>query len=345
MLRVMLRVPLRLLVLLVAVPLLAQRPISVTPSVGSTAGGDEIIIKGDFQATPAVSVLFDIIPAPFAERLDPFTIRAITPPHLPGTVRVSVPDKYFTYWAGHEFTYVGEIPASFERVLLPVFGPPVFGVNGSEFRTELRLANPSTEKHLPVLGVRKPCGACEYFKGMNILTGEEVSPDEIEYDDPPGFLFVPKERSRNLVAQLRAFDISRAATNFGTQIPIVLERDMFVDEEVVLLGVPTDARFRNTLRIYGTRPATVTLAIQTEGAEGASGMIQQREITLPPVESIFSPTYIQISDLPVNAGTIKLRILPGVPPISGSAVAPSLWAFVTVTNNETQHITVISPQR
>lgn len=332
----MLRAPLGLLLL--AVPLFAQTLPSVTPTHGSTLGGDEVIIKG-VGASTLPSVLFDGVAAPFVERVDADTLRAITPPHPPGTVRVAINDKYFTWWMGHEFTYFGEVPAAWERVLLPVFGPPISGANGSEFRTELRLA--AQEGNLTVLGIRRRCVgvACPESPFVNSMTvGDEVSQQEIDYDYAPGFLFVPREQSDDLVAQLRVFDVSREATNFGTEIPVVRERDFFAaSESLILLGVPTDPRFRNTLRIYGTGP---TIGVQIE-LTGNSDYREVREIVGRGDMSKLRPATASIFDLPVGVGDLRITITPhaGTPP------GEKYWAFVTVTNNETQHVTVISPQR
>jgi hypothetical protein len=126
----------------------------------------------------------------------------------------------------------------------------------------------------------------------------------------------------------------------------VHEDEMFGWDPLVLLDVPTDPRFRNTLRIYAIDQTEVILEIHSETL---NGMTQQRRIQLRPPSNVFEPAYAEVSDLPVDAGALRLRILPpwadGLPPDPMPPNTPQVWAFVSVTNNETQHITVIAPQR
>ena len=166
--------------------------------------------------------------------------------------------------------------------------------------------------------------------------------------NPGAFLFISSDRVNDLEIQLRAYDISRDATNFGTQIPVVHE-DEFVDVErdpIVLLGVPTDERFRNTLRIYSTHETGAIVELYSNQQQG---MLQWRRVYLSAPGSAFEPAYAEVNDLPVGVGTLRVRIVPGwadgpppSPPWPGPQ--PGIWAFISVTNNDTQHITVISPQ-
>ena len=72
---------------------------------------------------------------------------------------------------------------------------------------------------------------------------------------PGRFIYLPKGTSKDVVMNLRAYDVSRVRDNFGTQIPIVPASEFSTDDEgsqIGILGVPTSPRFRSTLRIYGT---------------------------------------------------------------------------------------------
>jgi hypothetical protein len=70
---------------------------------------------------------------------------------------------------------------------------------------------------------------------------------------------------------------------------------------------------------------------------------RQHTIELRPGANIFDPSYAQFSDFPVGVGEVKVQIQAShiilSPPVSYS-----IWAFVSVTNNETQHITTVTPQ-
>jgi hypothetical protein len=149
--------------------------------------------------------------------------------------------------------------------------------------------------------------------------------------------FIPRQAAPNVHFDILVRDLSQQSKAFGTEIPVVREKDFF-DHTLELLNVPTDSLFRVTLRVYdlGT-PASIKVDILPMDASD-------------PVVSTFvfpvgrNPEYAQILDLlgsfPQLAGKGPLRISIE-PPAPGAA---TLWAFASVTNNETQHVTTISPQ-
>jgi hypothetical protein len=334
-----------LLSLLLTTSLFAQQvPRLVTPGVGSTLGGEEILIKGDFGMWPP-SVRFGNAFAPAAERIDPTTLRVITPPHPAGTVELWFFDYDMWIEMGLTFTFVEGFPEeAYERVLVPIFTAPVTGANGSDFRSSLSLLNASQS----IVTVYGPSYRCQILCPTPPVPSVELGPREFADEralastGAPGlFVYLPRPRRDDVVMQLRAFDISRETTNFGTEIPIVREDEMLLTP-ITLLGVPTDARFRNTLRIYASHGANVSIRI-----EGSGGIMIERTIALRPGVNIFDPAYAMFTDFPTDAGELRVTValepdftLPPPPP-----TPQVLWAFISVTNNDTQHITVISPQR
>ena len=72
-----------------------------------------------------------------------------------------------------------------------------------------------------------------------------------------------------------------------------------------------------------------------------------KQLHIPP-STLFEPGYEEFTDFPQNLpadSTFELRLiqprLPGEPP---SPYIPVIWGFISVTNNGTQEITIISPQ-
>lgn len=331
-----------LLSLLLTTSLFAQIAPSITPSVGSTHGGEEVLIKGDFGTWPP-SVRFGDVPATIAERIDPTTIRVITPPHLPGLVGVWLFDYDMWIDTGLQFTFVGGFPEeAYERVLLPIFTQPVTGANGSDFRSTLTVMNAS-DRPLSGYGLVLDCMfLCPTppLMEFELESGDEVGEGELVPTGNPGaFLYVPRSRRDGLVMQLRAFDISREATNFGTEIPIAREDDLR-QTPVTLLSVPTDPRFRNTLRIYAEAPSAFLIRIQRSG-----GLFMEESVYAEAGESIFDPAYVMFNNFPTDLGPVSVTITPVPPIVTPPALPVRFWAFISVTNNDTQHITVISPQR
>lgn len=238
-------------------------------------------------------------------------------------------------------------PEIYERILFPVLTPPVFGAHGSEFVTELLLWSKEGEVHL--WGLEPDCSPVICLGFDHPITG--VAPlyqyKPVMYNGKPGrFAYVPRSQIDSLAANLRVFDRSRAGLNFGTDIPVVREREFTPgkdrQEQLVLVGVPLDRRFRKTLRIYSTANVPLKLTIDYLG-----GRTEERFVQLRPGTSQFDPAYAEISDLPTTPsgrGFFTLTISLDLHPINAFDFPAPIWAFVSVTNNETQMITTITPQ-
>jgi hypothetical protein len=341
-----------LLALAFASTALAQETkiLSVTPSTGPTSGGTEVTIAGIgfTNACPPITCLppevrFGGVPARETRIVNETTVVAITPAHFPGTFDVTYTGRNFAEARlQNAFTFVGEVPQdAFARVLLPIFTPPVRGAFGSEFRTELRLAG--NGGGFSTYGLRQNTANCAPVLCLDVpdprFVGatDNVEPEFFLYNGTPGrFFFVPRNQLQNVAANLRVADVSRAALNFGTEIPVVPESE-FRGYTIELLGVPADRRFRNTLRIYSVDAPFVRVTV-----EG------QPTVVLPMTRpaSPFEPAYAVFTDFPT--GFEPLRVIVQSPlPVGVPSEPPSytfLWAFVTVTNNETQMITTITPQ-
>ena len=328
--------------LFAAFPLLAETPYSIMPSAGPTAGGTEVMIKGDFGSEPIV--VFGFEPALSTTRIDDHTLVAITPPHLPGTVDVIV---FFhdqlpivTPPTGLTFTFFGGVPPDYERVLLPTFTPPVHGAFGSEFHTDLRISNRGTGKvSFYGLQARCPFQVCDEIPAdvpFHVEGGEEIEPDDVVYrGNPAKFIWMKKDPGAAMTMSLRVHDVTRADLNFGTEIPIVKD-DEWVNNRIVFVGVPSDPRFRNTLRIYGQFPFTALVKV---------GNREAVRVPMSLTNTMFEVPYGVFSDFPSDTGPVRVTIDAVddlLQPIAAMDVP--MWAMITVTNNETQAISTITPQ-
>lgn len=338
----------QLLVILFAATALSAQPVitGVSPSSGPVAGGTTITIQGSgFETCPICSPPIPprvIIGGVDVRDYGPSTSTSLVitlPPHLPSTVDVVVEQWNGAARKSEAFTYEGNADEAFHRILLPLFLPPIPGAFGSEFHTQLRLANTSPAETTFVFGLQPPCvvSAClppdNYKFPYAIEGGKSIGPSEVEYTGDPGrFLYIAKT-APDVFANLRVFDASRSAFNFGTEVPVVREQQ-FIRGPIKLLGVPLDPRFRNTLRVYAVEAVPVTV---TWGNESHA-------VTLRPGLNLFDPAYGSFSGFPIGTGMIDITIAPVLPPSVGIE-PPPMWAFVSVTNNDTQLITTISPQR
>ena len=331
---------------------------SVTPNSGPLTGGTTVVIRGTgFSdnciicsppfATP--SIYFGSVEATEVTYFDPTRIEAVTPPHVPETVSVTIRQMDGSdpndFTLPNAFTYQGDIYSAFDPVLFPIFQPPVQGRDGSEFRTIARLWNKSLNETISIYGYDRTCtlidppiGPTTPFplapRGGTLRLWPECS------NSVGRLLYVPKG-DQSIAASLRVWEITRQDENHGVEIPVVRRED-FSEESIALVDVPTDPKFRLTLRIYGLNRGTDFVNVSFGGR-----LVQ---LPLQFTSDPFEPSYAVFTDFrplefnPPFPETIN--VLVDVPRgVNGVHIPGSpIWAFITVTNNETQHITTVTPQ-
>lgn len=332
------RIPLFLLTLFLSTSLFAAY--TMTPTSGPTSGGTSVTITGEFGNWP-YQVLFGDAPARSTTRVNQTTLVAVTPDHLPGPSAVGILEGDVVLDPALTFTFVGAPTSAYEGLLLPILSPPVPGAFGSRFVTDFEMAS-KTDSPVGVFGLAENCVflcvSLPNFSDTPVLAQPVGATGEasVQYNGSPGrFIYVRRDETPNLSINLRVYDESVAATNFGTEMPVPRFAD-FDSRRIVLLGVPTDDRFRNLLRIYGFGPSQVTVTV-----EGQSPVA----VFLPAPPDIFTPAYATFSGFPVGAGEVAVTIdaQPGASGPSPPIEFP-IWGFITVTNNELQTITTISPK-
>jgi hypothetical protein len=158
---------------------------------------------------------------------------------------------------------------------------------------------------------------------------------------PNGYLLqIPRESAPRLSFELLAKDLSRQAEAFGTEIPVVREKDFF-NRTFMLLDVPADARYRVGLRLYRLDGRTAA-HIRIWPINSQEVPLVDTTVFLAPAgpDSTYSIAYDGdlMKTYPILAGKGPLRI-----EIDAGEAQHQTWGFVSVTNNETQHVTVISP--
>lgn len=324
----------------------ANSSVSVLPAVGRTAGGAIVDIYADVNqcgdAAPASCappvITFNGVPATGVNVLGRTQFRAMVPPGLAGAALVTVRGTTVTR-ASYAFRYydpaAAALPEIFERILVPVFynGP---GVNGSSWATEVAVQNANS---YAVEFYRGPDQVPSIAAGATSRLGFEAAPGGI-------FMIVPRGSGAGLRANAMIRDVSRPMQAWGTELPIVRERDFVSD--LTLLNVPAYPGYRTMLRIYSSEslPAfgQVTMFSMDDGRT-----LGQRAFTLESVQPCTSietctsnrPASIAIPDITdklpvVNAGErVGIRV---------QSFDARVWAFATITNNETQHVAIVSPQ-
>jgi hypothetical protein len=260
------------------------------------------------------------------------------PAHAPGLARVKIETRF-----GVMHTLLGALyyydptappdPSIFERILFPVLFNTA-GAHGSQWVSEAAVANPQpwyVETYNDVVP----------FECIDYPCGERLSPGSFLAFTGAGYpqgvaLIAPRAEAADLAFTLRIRDTSRTAEGFGTQVPVVRERDMFRGTDLTLLDIPIDPRYRTKLRMYvfdsGEHDAQVTL----DRAGGTQTFNVPVRRTCTDRECHATPWYAEL-DLPAGAvnevGNVYVSI--------GGHESPA-WAFASVTNNVTQQVTIVT---
>lgn len=315
----------------------------VTPSFGGEY--TQVLIEGvplvECFAPACLSVHFGDRPATDVALTPEHGIIATAPVGLSGTVPVVVAVAgEGTYTQPNAFRYeAGDPLADMERVLLPVnfYGP---GAHGSQWQTDTVVRNDGpvyvpteplfwADPRVPVIPIPTPIppGARGYFPWRN--------------DDGGAFLWVPRGLEDQLSYSMHVLDRSRNELDRGTELPIVHAGD--TSPFVRILDVPSDANYRAKLRVYNFDPVNgARVEIKLHDQNGGQPVTLYATLNGVPVCS----TTPCIPDRPAYA-SVDLPQLTGGPfdvTVRAETNDVRLWAFVTVTNNETQHVTAYTPQ-
>ena len=142
----------------------------------------------------------------------------------------------------------------------------VDGANGSQWVSEAIVTNPKPwfvenfNSVIPVVCIVSPCG-------------ERLSPRQYssflgEFHPHGVALVASRVEAPDLGFSLRVRDRSREAEGFGTEVPVVREKNMFRDSTITLLGVPGDPRRSGGRPAVAGRP-TVPPPARGRGADAA----------------------------------------------------------------------------
>ena len=244
-------------------------------------------------------------------------------------------------------------PMNYTRYLVPVSGYPVAGAHGSLWEADLVLFNDSDVMMFPIGQFCDPIILSPCFtpalqpKQTQIAT---LWPYPSENPAAGSFLHIPTPLAASTSKRVRAYDISRSTKSLGVEIPIVT-MDEF-SPRIVLTTVPVAENYRASLRIYGATEAPEQVVVRVV-AELGSEVLDERTVdlaglvTTEPALFPATPAYARID--PLNDA---IRALGNAVRVEVQSVATfpneypnPIWAFITITNNETQEVTVISPQR
>lgn len=225
--------------------------------------------------------------------------------------------------------------------LIPVSPSHVTGAGGAQWMTDLFFFIASDEA-LPLFCFT---GSCAPIAPRALVPIVAPLMNRVV----PGLFYAPVDRAAELYAELRTRNVTpgSADEDFTVEIPIAREED-FRGDEIQLLAIPLDPSYRQALRVYDVE-AHVPAQVRVEFYGGGAEPLAQRVLSLGttrgtespyalPDEPSFAEILNLLDEVPELAGLQQVRIR--VTPV---AAGPRLWAFVSVTNNATQHISVFTP--
>jgi hypothetical protein len=246
----------------------------------------------------------------------------------------------------------------YTRVLLPLYSEnTVPGAFGSLWKTSFAVHNDTHGVFLidwcSPIGPNSGCLA-DLLRDEQLLANETQLALPARYPKPtyaaagtviyvhgdPGAL---PEDLNGLSFELRIADISRSATNAGTEVPVVRET-AFRTSTFRLLDVPFDARFRLAFRLFEMNVDRADFVVRVFDQD-TNQLISERRVatSTPPQGSLrFQPGFVQITDLTSSsADATPSHVRVEVEPLTAGS---AFWAYVSVTNNESQQLTLITPQ-
>ncbi|MDQ3279973.1 MAG: DUF11 domain-containing protein [Acidobacteriota bacterium] len=216
---------------------------------------------------------------------------------------------------------VGAAPETWTRILVPLVPAETPGANGSLWRSEVKMLTSGAMVE-PQLGA----------------TGSHAGQ----------FLYVREWEAGKVQLNARVWDVSRESETAGSEIPIAREPD-FLSTPIELLGIPMAAHYRHTLRVYdlesrnGARVAIRVYANRetTPRANVVRTLTVASDAKAPNAQLPIEPAYLELDPAMLgsvaDASTIRVEVEP-------LDAGERIWAFVSVTSNETHHVTTFSAQ-
>lgn len=331
---------------------LSAATVTVSPSRGPVAGGNVVMVSGQLNngcrnLCGSPSVTFDGIIAETVRVNGDVSIEVTAPPHAAGPVEVVYRDSIGSPTSANTpYVYEGGGKTRFERILVPVVvdsSAPLNGAHGSRWITETY----GVTSYQPLRVTRDPVDCAS------------TCPDTVR----PGITFTPalstatsgvilhaevpdNQEEAPVVFHHRVRDLSRQALTWGTELPVVRESSVRQGKDVELLNVPLDARFRQTLRVYDIGGRQYEVLIRFFEANGNEILTNLPSLPLTPGRyspsgHLIAPSYLELSSfvdaLPQLRGHERVRVQ--ILPTSRTA---RMYAFITITNNESQHVTTIT---
>lgn len=226
-----------------------------------------------------------------------------------------------------------------DRILIPsVAREPIAGAFNSLWVTEISGRNVGSTE---VRFFWSPCPLfeCDYYW---VPPGSSFGAEPFDQSVHGAVAAFFNNDARRIILSARVRDLSREFDTWGTEIPVVRQSEVGTSE-ITLLNLPTSDRFRTMIRMYDFQNSANDFIVKVFPLDGATAIAE-----------FVVPAQLLRGQKGANQG-ILFAVLGDLVPTSGAperirvtintAKPGKFWAFASVTNNDTQHVTVISPVR
>ena len=305
-----------------SLPLFADITVStITPAAGLIAGGTIVHIHGTnlLGAPLACPALQCSVYVQFGDTLGTVIydsageIVVVAPAHTAGSVDlvVNVP---LSPPVTLKNAFVYQDPSSDTvRVLLPI-AAGTQGILNTTWQTDV-LAHNETASPVVIAGTTIPPVSTKSLTLSPASTGM--------------FLQIPRSVADKVTITTHVHDTTHDFETLGVDVPTVPETQF--RRAVVLNGVPRDVRYRVLLRVYGY-PGSYSAIVRVRD-DGEDRFLSSQTLTL----SGSDVAYLQLPIATGGANSIRVEVT------TGQSTDPPIWAFLTLTNNTTESVTIITP--
>lgn len=232
----------------------------------------------------------------------------------------------------------------YERILLPILIKPFDGAFGTSWRVDAQMLIDS-EGRVDMF----PLVDC-VFCIERMPRGSAFQPPLFfqQPNHPPGsLLYVERSVADDVRISVRLRETTRGSAS-GLEMPVVREGEFFTDT-IHLLDIPIRPGWRVTLRIYDleARGGAAARIRFFSSAETTAALSLEAPFVLSPANNPnfalnVTPAYIQVSGVEENfpqlTGLDRIRI--EIDPLTPGL---TLWAFVSITDDLTQQVSLITP--
>lgn len=228
-----------------------------------------------------------------------------------------------------------------EQLLLPVAPSVVMCARNSRYETRLVAYN-QNERAVQPRCADDGCGAIPPRAGREIHGGPNAAPI-------PSFLYLPKSEADHLRLSLvvESGERDHPENNSFAELPVVRASE-FREGIVNVVGVRLDAGYRQTVRIYGLDGSQYGEVMLRVYDLDTGDFLAQWMYHLWPLSDernadglALRPSFGMECDMssviPSNGQNVRVELEPLTPGLK-------FWAFVSVTNNVTQHFYTITPR-